>query len=53
MTARPGTVKREFKSDFERPRSMEIRRSKRFGELYYEIWQVLFEEVKLAMEVAE
>ncbi len=53
MTARPGTNKREFSIPFDRPRSLEIHRSKRFGELYYEIWQVLFEEVQRSMQEEE
>lgn len=46
MTARPGRKKCEFKIDFDRPRSFEIRREERYGNLFYEIWQVLIEEVK-------
>ncbi|HZW04581.1 MAG TPA: ABC transporter ATP-binding protein [Anaerolineaceae bacterium] len=46
MTARPGRKKCEFKVDFERPRSLEIRHDERYGEMFYEIWQVLMEEVK-------
>ena len=53
MTARPGTVKREYKVDFPRPRTLEIRKSAYFGELYYEIWQVLEEEVKRSLEVSQ
>ncbi len=49
MTARPGTKRCEFGVDFDRPRSLEIRRSRAFGELFYEIWQVLSEEVKWSM----
>lgn len=51
MTARPGKKKCEFEIDFERPRSIKIHKSKRYGELYYEIWQELFEEVRRSMEI--
>jgi NitT/TauT family transport system ATP-binding protein len=53
MTARPGKKKRERNIDFPRPRSQEIHRSKRFGEIYYEIWEELYEEVQRAMEIGK
>jgi NitT/TauT family transport system ATP-binding protein len=51
MTARPGKKKRELAIGFSRPRSQEIHRSKRFGEIYFEIWEELYEEVQRAMEI--
>lgn len=46
MTAHPGRVKRMLPVDFERPRDIPaLRRDARFGELAYEVWNALRDEV--------
>jgi NitT/TauT family transport system ATP-binding protein len=51
MTAQPGQVKRVVPVDFKRPRNIpELRRDARFGELVYEIWSALRDEVLRARE---
>ncbi|MFB9073430.1 ABC transporter ATP-binding protein [Citricoccus parietis] len=47
MTARPGKVKALIDVPFERPRSvLELRREPKYGELVYDIWDSLKEEVQ-------
>ncbi len=48
MTARPGRVKAEFASPFERPRNASIRGTREFAELEEQIWSLLREEVVAA-----
>ena len=51
MTAQPGRAKRVVPVDFKRPRSIpELRRDARFGELVYDIWSALRDEVVRARE---
>src|SRR5437867_3045056 len=51
MTAQPGRVKRLMAVDFKRPRHIpELRRDARFGELVYDIWSALRDEVSRARE---
>jgi NitT/TauT family transport system ATP-binding protein len=46
MTAAPGRIKAEVNIPFERPRSaFELMRNPQFGELTYEIWEALRDEV--------
>ena len=47
MTARPGRAKAVFDVPFERPRDVfELRKQPEYGELVYEIWESLRDEVK-------
>jgi NitT/TauT family transport system ATP-binding protein len=51
MTAQPGRAKLVLPVDFKRPRNIpELRRDARFGELVYEIWSALRDEVLRARE---
>ena len=51
MTAHPGTMKASFKIDLPRPRKIEeVRGSRRFLELFTEIWGMLKEEVDRAKQ---
>ena len=51
MTAQPGRAKRVVPVDFKRPRNIpELRRDGRFGELVYDIWSDLRDEVLRARE---
>jgi NitT/TauT family transport system ATP-binding protein len=51
MTAQPGRAKRMVPIDFKRPRSIpELRRDARFGEIVYDIWSALRDEVLRARE---
>jgi NitT/TauT family transport system ATP-binding protein len=51
MTAQPGRAKRVVPVDFKRPRNIpELRRDARFGELVYDIWSALRDEVLRARE---
>ena len=51
MTAQPGKVKQVVPVDFKRPRHIpELRRDARFGELVYDIWSALRDEVSRARE---
>jgi NitT/TauT family transport system ATP-binding protein len=46
MTAAPGRIKAEISIPFARPRSAyELMRNPQFGELTYEIWEALRDEV--------
>ncbi|MBT2535468.1 ABC transporter ATP-binding protein [Arthrobacter sp. ISL-69] len=46
MTARPGRVKKVIEVPFERPRSvLELRRQPEYGEIVYDIWASLKDEV--------
>jgi NitT/TauT family transport system ATP-binding protein len=51
MTAQPGRTKRVLPVDFKRPRHIpELRRDASFGELVYDIWSALRDEVLWARE---
>jgi len=51
MTAHPGKAKRVVAVEFKRPRQIpELRRDARFGELVYDIWSALRDEVLHARE---
>jgi NitT/TauT family transport system ATP-binding protein len=51
MTAHPGRIKRIIPVDFKRPRNIpELRRDAKFGELAYEVWTTLRDEVLRAKE---
>lgn len=47
MSARPGTLLREFRVPFERPRSPELRGTPEFAALEQEIWSLLRHEVTI------
>ncbi|UPK76355.1 ABC transporter ATP-binding protein [Nocardioidaceae bacterium SCSIO 66511] len=51
LTARPGRIKEIIEVPFERPRTLEIKRSPEFGALYDRIWKMIEEEVRDSMEV--
>jgi NitT/TauT family transport system ATP-binding protein len=51
MTAHPGRIKKIIPVDFKRPRNIpELRRDAKFGELVYEVWGTLRDEVVRAKE---
>lgn len=53
MSARPGRILQEIKVPFERPRDViELRRSPQFGELSYQIWQLLRHQLPVEAGVA-
>ncbi len=49
MTARPGRVKEIIKVPFDRPRTLEMKRTAEFGEVYQHIWKIIEEEVRFSM----
>jgi NitT/TauT family transport system ATP-binding protein len=51
MTSRPGQVKAVLEVDIPRPRDLSIKRTPRFLELVDEIWKMIEEEVKAALEI--
>src|SRR4030081_1359497 len=51
MTSRPGQVKAVLEVDIPRPRDLTIKRTPRFLELVDEIWKMIEEEVKAALEI--
>ena len=53
MSARPGTLLKEFRVPFERPRSPELRGSSEFAALEQEIWSLLRHEVMINQGTAE
>ena len=54
MTARPGRAKALIEVPFERPRQvLELRASSEYGELVYQIWDSLREEVEQAQAIEE
>src|SRR5713226_2499650 len=53
MTSRPGQVKAALEVDIPRPRDLTIKRTPRFLELVDEIWKMIEEEVKAALEIHE
>jgi NitT/TauT family transport system ATP-binding protein len=53
MTSRPGRVKAILDVDIPRPRDLSIKRTPHFLELVDEIWKMLEEEVKAALNITE
>lgn len=54
MTARPGRIKSIVDVDFPRPRDIHaLRAEPRFGELTYQVWSLIKEEVSRSMRVQE
>jgi NitT/TauT family transport system ATP-binding protein len=51
MTARPGRIKEIIDVPFERPRSLDIKRSAEFGAIYDHIWKAIEEEVRASMSM--
>jgi NitT/TauT family transport system ATP-binding protein len=53
MTSRPGRIKSILDVDIQRPRDLSVKRTPRFLELTEQIWRMIEEEVRAAMEVVE
>ena len=53
MTSRPGRVKSILEVDIPRPRDLSIKRTPRFLELVDEIWKMIEEEVKAALQIRQ
>jgi len=53
MTSRPGRIKAVIDVDILRPRELSIKRTPRFLELMDEIWKMIEEEVKAALQITE
>jgi NitT/TauT family transport system ATP-binding protein len=51
MTSRPGQVKAVLDVDIPRPRDLSVKRTPRFLELVDEIWKMIEEEVKAALQM--
>jgi NitT/TauT family transport system ATP-binding protein len=51
MTSRPGRVKAILNVDIPRPRDLSVKRTPRFLELVDEIWKMIEEEVKAALQM--
>ena len=51
MTSRPGQVKAVLDVDIPRPRDLSVKRTPRFLELVDEIWKMIEEEVKAALQI--
>jgi NitT/TauT family transport system ATP-binding protein len=51
MTSRPGQVKAVLEVDIPRPRDLSVKRTPRFLELVDEIWKMIDEEVKAALQI--
>ena len=51
MTSRPGQVKAAVEIDIPRPRDLTLKRTPHFLELVDEIWKMIEEEVKAALEI--
>ena len=49
MTARPGRVKEIIDVPFDRPRTLGMKRTGEFGEVYDRIWKLIEEEVRASM----
>jgi NitT/TauT family transport system ATP-binding protein len=50
LTARPGRVKEIVNVEFERPRSLEIKRTPEFVKVVDNLWRLIEEEVRAAMK---
>jgi NitT/TauT family transport system ATP-binding protein len=53
MTSRPGRVKAILEVDIPRPRDLSVKRTPRFLELVDEIWKMIEEEVKAALQMTQ
>ena len=53
MTARPGRIKAVVEVDIPRPRQLSVKRTPRFLEIVDEIWKMIEEEVKAALNIVE
>jgi NitT/TauT family transport system ATP-binding protein len=53
MTSRPGQIKAVLDVDIPRPRDLSVKRTPRFLELVDEIWKMIEEEVKAALQITE
>jgi NitT/TauT family transport system ATP-binding protein len=53
MTSRPGRVKSILEVDIPRPRDLSVKRTPRFLELVDEIWKMIEEEVKAALQMTQ
>jgi NitT/TauT family transport system ATP-binding protein len=53
MTARPGRVKAVIDVDIPRPRQLSVKRTPRFLEFVDEIWRMIEEEVKAALNIID
>jgi len=53
MTARPGRIKAILDVDIPRPRQLSVKRTPRFLELVDEIWKMIEEEVKAALNIVD
>ena len=53
MTARPGRIKAILDVDIPRPRQLSVKRTPRFIELVDEIWKMIEEEVKAALNIVD
>jgi NitT/TauT family transport system ATP-binding protein len=53
MTSRPGRVKSILEVDIPRPRDLSVKRTPRFLELVDEIWKMIEEEVKAALQITQ
>jgi NitT/TauT family transport system ATP-binding protein len=53
MTSRPGQIKVVLDVDIPRPRDLSVKRTPRFLELVDEIWKMIEEEVKAALQITE
>jgi NitT/TauT family transport system ATP-binding protein len=51
MTSRPGQVKATIEIDIPRPRDLSVKRTPHFLELVDEIWKMIEEEVKAALQI--
>jgi NitT/TauT family transport system ATP-binding protein len=53
MTSRPGRIKSILQVDIPRPRDLSVKRTPRFLELVDEIWKMIEEEVKAALQMTQ
>jgi NitT/TauT family transport system ATP-binding protein len=53
MTSRPGQIKAVLDVDIPRPRDLSAKRTPRFLELVEEIWKMIEEEVKAALQITD
>jgi NitT/TauT family transport system ATP-binding protein len=53
MTSRPGQIKATIDVDIQRPRDLSVKRTPQFLGLVDEIWKLIEEEVKAALQIIE
>jgi NitT/TauT family transport system ATP-binding protein len=53
MTTRPGRIKAVIDVDIPRPRQLSVKRTPRFLELVDEVWKMIEEEVKAALNIVD